>query len=222
MRFGHSFVYSPVSDDQLGLPLGEADFLRLTDGTHISQPDALAPGVTVSSFDIFFYGLDVAVKWRGWSVNAEGFLRWIEDIRGDGALAAADLLQRGFYVEGGCFLIPQTLDFNLRYSQVDGLFGGSSEYAGGINWYPLDTHKMKISFDCDRFSMEAPSTTRRATFWSVTTECSFARSFRRSSSLTQYGSTSRHDSGNGPWVAAGRRVLQPKPTSNDRSTVGLP
>ena len=30
VRFGHSFVFSPVSDDQLGLPLGEADFEQLS------------------------------------------------------------------------------------------------------------------------------------------------------------------------------------------------
>ena len=147
VRFGHSFVYSPVSDDQLGQPLGESDFLRLTDGTLLGQVGALAPGVTVSNFDIYFYGLDMAAKWRGWSFNTEVFVRWIEDIRGDGALAINDLLQRGFYVEGGRFLIPQKLDVNLRYSQVSGVFDNSSEYAGGVNWYPLDTHKMKCSFD---------------------------------------------------------------------------
>ena len=147
VRYGHSFVFSPVSDDQLGQPLGEADFMRLVDGTRLGQQGALAPGVTVSNFDIYFYGVDAAAKWRGWSINAEVFLRWIEDIRGDGALTISDLLQRGFYVEGGCFLIPQKLDVNFRYSQVSGLFGDASEYAGGVNWYPMETHKMKISCD---------------------------------------------------------------------------
>ena len=58
-----------------------------------------------------------------------------------------DLMQRGYYVEGGRFVIPKRLDFNLRYSQVSGLFGDAFEYAIGTNWYPLDTHKMKVSFD---------------------------------------------------------------------------
>ena len=148
VRYGHSFVFSPVSDDQLaGVPLGEADFVRLTDGTRLGQLGSLTPGVTASNFDIYFYGVDAAAKWRGWSINAEVFLRWIENIRGDGALTITDLLQRGFYVEGGRFLIPQKLDVNLRYSQVSGLFGDSSEYSGGVNWYPLETHKMKISCD---------------------------------------------------------------------------
>jgi hypothetical protein len=27
------------------------------------------------------------------------------------------------------------------------VFGSASEYAAGFNWYPLDTSKMKVSFD---------------------------------------------------------------------------
>ena len=50
VRFGHSFVYSPVDDDQIGAPLGEADFVRLSGGTRLSQIGALAPGVTVRCF----------------------------------------------------------------------------------------------------------------------------------------------------------------------------
>jgi hypothetical protein len=147
VQIGHSFVYSPNAAETLGTPLEETDFIRLTDGTRLTQTGALAPLVTVSDFDIFFYGVDAAVKWRGWSVNAEVFLRWIEDIQGNGAVPFTELFQHGFYVEGGRFIIPEKLDFNVRYSQVSGLFGDSSEYAAGLNWYPLDTHKMKISLD---------------------------------------------------------------------------
>ena len=147
VRVGHSFVYSPQAADTIGVPLGEADFVRLSDGTRLTQIGALAPGVTVSNFDIYFYGVDLAIKYRGWSLNAEVFLRWIEAIQGDVALPQNDLFQKGFYVEGGRFLIPKKLDVNLRCSQVSGLFGDASEYAAGFNWYPLETDKMKFSFD---------------------------------------------------------------------------
>lgn len=147
VRIGHSFVYSPNAADSLGVPLPETDFIRLTDGTRLTQTGALAPGVTVSEFDIVFYGVDAAVKWRGWSMNAEVFLRWIEDIRGNGAIPVTELFQRGYYVEGGRFIVPKKFDVNFRYSQISGLFGDASEYAAGFNWYPLESHKVKISFD---------------------------------------------------------------------------
>ncbi|QDT00779.1 OprO/OprP family phosphate-selective porin [Adhaeretor mobilis] len=147
VRFGHSFVYSSQAADAVGVPLDETDFIRLTDGTRLTQTGALTAGVAVSEFDIYFYGVDAAMKWRGWSVNTELFLRWIEDIRGDGALSVNDLFQRGFYVEGGRFIVPQRLDWNVRYSQVSGLFGERTEYAAGLNWYPLESPAVKVSFD---------------------------------------------------------------------------
>lgn len=147
VRFGHSFVYSPHSDDQLGVPLDETDHLRLSDGTRLNQIGALAPGVTVSDLDLYYYGADLAWKYRGWSFNSEVFLQWLENLRGDGALPMDSLFRHGYYVEGGRFLIPKKLDINGRFSEVRGEFGGATEIAAGVNWYPLDTFKVKISFD---------------------------------------------------------------------------
>lgn len=147
VRLGHSFVFAPQAADAAGVPLEEADFVRLTDGTQLTQLGALAPGVTVSDFDVYFYGVDFAYKWLGWSLNAEAYLRWIQDIRGNGALPVSGLFQRGFYVEGGRFLVANCLDVNVRYSQVSGLFGNASEYAAGFNWYPRGKDATKVSFD---------------------------------------------------------------------------
>ena len=146
VRLGHSFVFSPQGGDN-GAPFPETGFARLTDGTQLTQIGALAPGVTVSAFDAYLYAVDAAWKWRGWSLNAEAFLRWLEEIEGDAPLPLTSLFQHGFYVEGGVFLIPQTFDFNARYSQVNGRFGDFSEYAAGCNWYPLAKTQFKVSFD---------------------------------------------------------------------------
>jgi hypothetical protein len=153
VRYGHSFVYSPTTTEALGSPLAETDFIRLADGTRLNQIGALSPGVTVSGVDVFYYGVDYAAKWAGWSVNSEVFLRWLENFESNGALPVDSLMQHGFYVEGGRFIVPQKLDFNLRYSEVDGLFGGGTEYAAGLNWYPLDNqnYKLKCSFDVSVF-----------------------------------------------------------------------
>ncbi|MFN3150967.1 porin [Bremerella sp.] len=147
VRFGHSFVYSPNSGDTLGIPLGEADFVRLSDGTRLTETGAIAPGVTISSFDVVLYGLDFAWKSHGWSIDAEVFLRWLNQLEGNGALPVTSLFQHGYYVEGGRFLVAKKLDFNLRYSQVSGEYGNSSEYAAGINWYPTQSNQLKVSFD---------------------------------------------------------------------------
>ena len=146
-RFGGSFTFGSQSDLAGALPLAESNFARLTDGTRLTLPGALAGGVTVSEFDASLLSIDAAAKWRGWSVNAEAFVRWLQSIEGDGPLPHDELVQRGFYVEGGTFLIPSRLDVNVRYSQIDGFYGNAAEVAAGFNWYPLDTHQMKVSFD---------------------------------------------------------------------------
>ncbi len=147
VRVGSSFAYGPQSGLVDGIPLGESDFVRFADGTRLTAPGALAAGVTVSEFDVYLLSVDAAAKWRGWSVNAEAFFRWLQNIAGNGALPDDQLFQRGFYVEGGTFLIPRKLDVNVRYSQIDGLFGNAAEFAAGFNWYPTDTPRMKVSFD---------------------------------------------------------------------------
>ena len=146
-RFGASFTYGAQGDLTGGLPLAESSFAQLTDGTRLTALSALAGGATVSEFDAYLVSIDAAMKWQGWSVNGETFFRWLQSIDGDGPLPLSDLYQRGFYVEGGKFLIPGRLDVNARYSQIDGFFGNASEAAAGINLYPADTHKMKVSFD---------------------------------------------------------------------------
>ncbi|NND95744.1 MAG: porin [Pirellulaceae bacterium] len=147
VRLGHSVVYSQQRGRRLGVPFDEANFVRLSDGTRLTQIGALSPGVTVSEFDLYSYGVDAAIKWNGWSMNAEYFARWIEQIEGDGPVPTTDLFQHGHYVEGGYFLVPKRFDVNGRYSQVGGEFGTRSEYAIGCNWYPLAKQAIKLSFD---------------------------------------------------------------------------
>jgi len=146
-RLGHSFVYSPQVGNESGIDLNETDFLRLSDGTRLTQTGSLAPGTTVSEFDLWFYGVDLAWKYRGWSAISEVFLRRIDEISADGPLPTTDIFQHGFYVEGGRFVVPKTLDLNARYSLVDGDFGSAGELAVGFNWYPLATPTIKCSFD---------------------------------------------------------------------------
>lgn len=147
-RFGHSFSWAAQQGlDSSGAPLTENTFARLTDGTLLTQNGALTPGTTVSEFDVYLYAVDAAMKYQGWSVNAEVYFRWLQDLQGNGPLPRSKIAQRGFFVEGGNVIVPKKLDWNVRYSQVSGPFGDTSEYGAGVNWYPLDTKKLKLTFD---------------------------------------------------------------------------
>lgn len=152
-QFGHSFTFAPTSgEDNAGGAVAEENFLRLSDGTQLTQPGALAPGVMVDHFDIYLYTVDAAFKYRGFSANGEYFFRWLQSIRGTGPLPVARLFAHGFYLEVGYFLVPRKLELNGRTSQVFGEFGDAQEYAGGVNWFINGTHNWKVTFDVTKLN----------------------------------------------------------------------
>ncbi len=144
VRIGSSWVSS--IEGTPGRSSEEADFLRLTDGTRLTQPGALAPGATVESFDVTLLAIDAALKYRGWSANAEYFWRSVTDLKAN--LPVPDVgLQQGFYVEGGFFVIPQQFELNSQFGYVTGKFGSTTSYAGGFSYYPRKTQHMKLTID---------------------------------------------------------------------------
>ena len=144
VRIGTSWVMS--IEGTPGRQLEEADFLRLTDGTRVTEPGALAPGATVESFDVALLAVDAAYKYRGWSANAEYFWRTITNVQAN--LPVPDIgLQQGFYVEGGTFLVPQQFEWNSQYSFVTGRQGSANSYATGFSYYPRKSQYLKLTVD---------------------------------------------------------------------------
>jgi hypothetical protein len=144
VRLGLSLVFS--REGTPGRQLEEADFLRLSDGTRITEVGALVPGVKVDSFDVQLVALDGAYKYRGWSANSEFFLRSINNLAADQPVPSLGL-QYGFYCEGGVFLQPKKLEFNTQYAFVDGNYGASNSYAAGFSWYPRRAQYLKWTLD---------------------------------------------------------------------------
>jgi hypothetical protein len=152
-QIGHSFTYAGNhGGDDRGLPLEEEAFVRLSDGTRLTQIGALAPGVIVDDFNTSLYAVDAAFKYAGFSCNGEYSFRWVNDIQGDGALPITSMFDHGFYVEGGYMLIPERFELNVRTSQIYGDFGDAEEYAAGANWFINGTHNWKLSFDAAKIN----------------------------------------------------------------------
>ena len=136
--------------DQAGLPLAEENFARLSDGTRLIAPGALAPGVTVNAFDVMLWAVDFAGRYRGFSWNGEYFFRWISALEGTGPLPLAGLFDHGFYAEAGCFIVPERWELIGRTSQIYGPFGTAFEYAGGVNWFINGTNNLRLTIDVSR------------------------------------------------------------------------
>jgi len=143
-RIGSSWVSSVVGTP--GRQSVEADFLRLTDGTRLTDPGALAPGATVESFDVTLMAIDAAFKYRGWSANGEYFWRSVTDLKAN--LPVPDVgLQQGFYAEGGFFVLPQQFELNSQIAYVTGRPGSTISYATGFSYYPRKTQNFKFTID---------------------------------------------------------------------------
>lgn len=156
VRIGASCAFDK-SDDRTdaGFPLGDDGFLRLSDGTRLADLGALGPGVQLLGDRLLKGGIDIAMKYRGWSVSAEWFVRSIQDLTADGPINLSQIDDHGFRCDVGVFLIPKRLDAWTRVSHVSGPVGDAYEYAAGFNYYwgsgqrdgVLDDRVNKFSFD---------------------------------------------------------------------------
>ncbi len=148
VRIGTSLVFASQEPHDDGTVQAEQKFVRLSDGTRLTDPGALAPGVTVNSFDVFLWSIDAAVKFAGWGVHGEYYFRWLDTFGTTGGpIPHNELYTDGFYVDVGRMLIDQRLELVGRISNVDGFYGTSWEYAAGFNWYLNGKHSNKITFD---------------------------------------------------------------------------
>ena len=134
-RLGQAFTYTRNSDDPSGEPGPEQTVIRISDGTPLVEPGALAPGTTVNQFDISLWALHFGLKYRGMSLATEYYLRWLTSLGGTAPLPVNSLFDHGFYVQGGVFVMPERLELYAIGSRTTGPFGDGYEAGGGLNWY---------------------------------------------------------------------------------------
>ena len=148
VRTGQTFAWSNQNQGPEDSVLPEARWVRLGNGTRLTDTGALAPGVTVTGFDYFLYSAFFLAKYQGWSANAEFYYRWINnfDTAGGGS-PYGDLQAHGFYAEVGRMLCPKYLELVGRICGINTSFGDSWEYGAGINWFLDGTHNNKFQVD---------------------------------------------------------------------------
>lgn len=106
------------------------------------------------------YGL----KYRGFSTNAEFYWRKFDNIEQKGIFGAPGrkIIDRGFFVQGGYFLIPKKLEVAGRYSYID--FDDNRnenalrETTAGVNWF-FNGHNKKVQFNFVREQKDLPDFT---------------------------------------------------------------
>lgn len=119
-----------------------------TDVNNGSSTDA-----QTNRFDMYAFGVDTALKWNIFSLQAEYIGRWLDYPGtgtenpvnpGDGGTHYA----HGLYVQGGMFLVPGSVEVTGRVATIwsagSGPNGNAFEAGPGINWYISKSHKVKL------------------------------------------------------------------------------
>ena len=164
IRVGTSLTYAPERGPQGSSSVPENADIRLSDGTLVTQIGALAPGVTLNAFKIGLVAIDLAYKYRGFSLSGEFYSQDLFELTGSGPLPQSSIHQYGGFAQAGYFAIPQRLEPFLRTSYVTGPNGTGSEYAGGFNWFLLPG-KQNLRFTLDAAWLnQSPADQNRTNF----------------------------------------------------------
>ena len=151
IRLGTSFTRSREDRfSNLDQSSPENTSLHNSDGVLTFSTGAFAPGVTVDKALYRMWAIDGGLKWNGFAVNGQYYLRWLSDFEADGPLPIASTFDHGFELSAGQFVVPRKLMLYVRGSAVFGQFRDSHEYAGGLKWHFLPTERLWLNAEVMR------------------------------------------------------------------------
>ncbi len=116
-------------------------------------PDILPPAVT--AYDAWLYTVDAHFKYHGFSLIGEYYWRTISRFKG---ADVPSLLDDGFVLQSGYFVIAEKLELIGRWSRIKGDSGtlgqadaSSDELGAGFVWY-IRGHNAKLTVDISHYN----------------------------------------------------------------------
>jgi DUF3011 family protein len=145
-RLGAHYTHSREDkQSQPGANSIENSQIRLTDGSVIFTPDLFGPGITVEKVDYDMVSVDGGLKYKGFSLEAEYYWRWLGDFAGPNTGGIADIDDHGFQVQASAMAVPKTLQVYAGGSAIRGIYGNGSEVRAGVNWYPVKERGFRLN-----------------------------------------------------------------------------
>ncbi len=146
---------------------GAADRERFS-STTIDLDPPVGTGITLKEVNRTSVVAEYGLKYRGFSTSAEAYWRRFDDIRANNidSVGSGVIIDRGFFVQGGYFILPKKVEVAGRYSLVD--FDDERdedavrETSLGVNWFINGTHDNKLQFNWIRQDNELPSSVSRS------------------------------------------------------------
>jgi hypothetical protein len=142
--FSANFTYS--QEDRQSQP-GTEDInntqIRLSDGTTLFSPNAFDTGGSVREATYYMSSFDAGMKYRGFSLEGEYYLRWVRDFDTTGFVPKNNLFDHGFQVQASAMLLPKTLQAYVAGSRINGEYGNPWDLALGVNVYPFQQRLLR-------------------------------------------------------------------------------
>jgi hypothetical protein len=111
--------------------------IRLEDGSVIFTPNLFGPGISVNDVTYKMAAFDGGLKYHGFSLEGEYYLRWLDHFHGPGTAVLASLFSHGFQLQTSAMVLPKTLQAYLGGSTLSGKYGNPWDFRAGLNYFPF-------------------------------------------------------------------------------------
>ena len=111
--------------------------LRLSDGSVIFTPNLFGQGITITDATYQMAAFDGGLKYRGFSLEAEYYLRWLSRFRGPGTTGLPRLFDHGLQMQTSAMAIPKMFQIYVGGSTIFGQYGTPWDFRSGVNFFPF-------------------------------------------------------------------------------------
>ncbi len=144
--------YSRSDEDRQGVPASEAFenvTIRLSDGSVIFNTGVFGQGIRVDQATYHMASFDAGVKYKGFSLEGEYYLRSVNNLKGIGTdVLTFDVLKdNGFQMQASAMLVEKTLQIYGTYSKINGEYGDPYDIRAGVNWFPWKNYVVRWNFE---------------------------------------------------------------------------
>jgi hypothetical protein len=111
--------------------------IRLTDGSVVFVPNLFGPNTLVNAVDYTMSALDFGVKYHGYALEGEYFMRWLNHWEGPGTGIIPTDFSNGYQIQSSAMVIQKTLQVYLGGSEIMGHYGRPWDLRTGVNYFPF-------------------------------------------------------------------------------------
>jgi hypothetical protein len=140
--------YTSSTEDKQSQPGAdgiENSQIRLTDGSVIFTPDLFGDGIVVNRVKYRMSSLDGGLKYKGLSLEAEYYWRWLSNYEGQNVSGIPDIDDHGYQIQASAMPIPKLLQVYFGNSGVYGKYGNPWEARFGTSVYPVRQRGFRVN-----------------------------------------------------------------------------